>query len=116
MANDPTQPGGQETPQNPRNAALQQIATRVHEQMSPEFADLRERTKADYLKQIRKIEASFGDLPGYVIAAYHLDNLAARINLDGPVVAWRDLAPAELEAVGSAILGAAYAVHIGVPK
>jgi integrase len=30
---------------------------------SAEFAVLRERTKADYLKQIAKIEADFGDLP-----------------------------------------------------
>ena len=30
---------------------------------SPEFSDIRDRTKSDYLKQIAKIEGTFGDLP-----------------------------------------------------
>ena len=42
MTEDPTQQGGQETPQNPRAAAMQQIAARVHEQLAPEFADFDE--------------------------------------------------------------------------
>ena len=39
--NDPTQQGGQQ-PINPRNAALQQIAARVHEQTAPDMADFDE--------------------------------------------------------------------------
>src|SRR6478672_3298580 len=30
---------------------------------SPEFGDVRDRTKADYMKQLAKIERAFGDLP-----------------------------------------------------
>src|SRR6476619_7856031 len=30
---------------------------------SPDFGDVRDRTKSDYLKQIAKIERAFGDLP-----------------------------------------------------
>src|SRR5262245_45362156 len=30
---------------------------------SPEFGDVRDRTKADYMKQLAKIERDFGDLP-----------------------------------------------------
>jgi integrase len=48
---------------------------------SPEFHDVRDRTKADYMKQLAKIERAFGDLP---IDALD-DPLVSKVFLD-----WRD--------------------------
>jgi integrase len=48
---------------------------------SPEFGDVRDRTKADYMKQLAKIERAFGDLP---LAALG-DPLVSKVFLD-----WRD--------------------------
>jgi hypothetical protein len=48
---------------------------------SPEFGDVRDRTKSDYMKQLAKIERAFGDLP---LAALD-DPLVSKVFLD-----WRD--------------------------
>lgn len=60
-------------------ATLQRVLTAYQD--SVEFRDLAPRTKADYAKQIRKIEAEFGTLP--------LAALAER-GCRGEFKAWRD--------------------------